>query len=123
MTVLDTTDSRFAKALDLADQSGQWLRLRRDGRCVAVGIPSSQPGRYYRVTRTSCECEDWQRRQLACKHMQALEVAIVRQAEKPRPATDVVEGLAAMVRDRYAEIFEPFYGDDVADAARGFKEA
>jgi hypothetical protein len=96
----------------LADSSGGWLKLRdRHGRCKAVGIPSSQPGRFYVVTREHCDCQDWRPHQRRpCKHMQALAIAIARrQAELP--ASVVVDGLEQMARDRGADIFNRFEGD------------
>jgi hypothetical protein len=46
MTMIDTADTRFSKAIALADQAGQWLKIRyRDGR-KAYGIRSSRGDRY-----------------------------------------------------------------------------
>jgi hypothetical protein len=54
MTMLDSSDPRFAKALALADKAASWPKIRaKDGRCVAVGVPASQPNHFYRVTRTT----------------------------------------------------------------------
>lgn len=98
--MLDTADTRFGKAIALADRSGEWIPLRSNGRCMAVAIPSSQPNRYYRVTRRGCECQDWLRHQpRPCKHLAALEIAIVRR-QPELPARAVVDGLAEMVRQR-----------------------
>jgi hypothetical protein len=55
MTMIDTADSRFPKAVAIADQAGQWLKCRAaDGR-KAYGVPSQRtPDRYYRrLTRAS----------------------------------------------------------------------
>ena len=116
MTMIETTDSRFVKAIALAERSGSWLKLRDSkGHCKAVGIPSSRgDGRYYIVTRDQCDCED-QRRHPGhpCKHRQALEIAIARR-QPELPARVVVDGLSEMVRQRacrYDDIFKCFEGD------------
>jgi len=111
MTIVNTADTRFAKALAIADGANSWIKLRdRDGRCRAVGIPSSRgDGRYYIVMRDRCDCEDQRRHPgHACKHRQALEIAIARRRAEV-PARVVVDGLSEMVRQRaarYDDIFK-----------------
>lgn len=102
MTMIDTADSRFAKAVAIADQAGQWLKCRAtDGR-KAYGVPSQRTaGRYYLTTQTSCTCEDQRRNPaLACKHRIAVAVHVARVAGKPMPASDALDGLAQMVAER-----------------------
>lgn len=100
MTMIDTSDSRFAKAVALADQAAGWAKCRtRDGR-KAYGVPSSKGnGRFYLVTQTSCDCFDAQRH--ICKHSIAVQIHCARVAGKPMPASDVVDGLAQMVSERH----------------------
>lgn len=138
MTMIDTTDSRFAKAIALADQAGQWLKCRDRSGHKAYGIRSSRDANHvYFVTQTSCTCEDMRRHPgRACKHVQAVAIHCARAAGKPMPASDVLDGLAdlaaaknptlTMVRhpdgeiswvrdrelsDRYSDIFERFEGE------------
>lgn len=102
MAMIDTSDSRFPKAVAIADQAGQWLKCRTpDGR-KAYGVPSQcTPGRYYLVTQASCTCEDAARHPGAiCKHALAVQIHCARLQGKPMPASDVVDGLVQMVSDR-----------------------
>lgn len=118
---LDTQDSRFRKAIALADRSASWPKLRdQNGRCLGVAIPSSREGVYYKVTRSSCECQDAQRHpERACKHRIALEIAIVRAGEKSRPAADVIDGLAAMAHERGAAEYDRIFGNAYVDLPMG----
>jgi hypothetical protein len=96
MTTIDTADSRFAKAVVLADQAGQWLKCRTAAGRKAYGIRSSRdPNHVYFVTPTSCDCFDAQHH--VCKHSVAVQIHCARVAGKPMPASDVVDGLADMV--------------------------
>ena len=99
MAMIDSSDSRFAKAVAIADQAGQWAKCRfRDGR-KAYGIRSScKADRMYIVTQTSCDCFDAQRH--VCKHQVAVLIHVARMAGKPLPASDVVDGLVGMVNER-----------------------
>lgn len=102
MTMIDTADSRFPKAVAIADLAGQWLKCRTaDGR-KAYGVPSQcTAGRYYLVTQTSCTCEDAARHpSKICKHVLACQIHCARLTGKPMPAADDVVGLAQMVTDR-----------------------
>ena len=104
MTTIDTSDSRFPKAIAIADQAGQWLKCRNaDGR-KAYGVPSQRTsGRYYLVTQTSCTCEDAQRHPgHLCKHALAVQIHCARVAGKPMPASDAIDGLERMVADRHS---------------------
>src|ERR1700737_4035912 len=100
--MIDTSDGRFAKAVAIADQAGQWLKCRAtDGR-KAYGVPSQRtPGRYYLTTQSSCSCEDQRRHPaIACKHRIGVAIHCARVAGTPMPASDVVDGLEQMVSDR-----------------------
>jgi hypothetical protein len=70
-TVIDLSDPRGPKAVAIATDSGQWLKVRtRDGR-KAYGIRSSRNANHvYFVTRTSCTCYDARRHD--CKHQIAV---------------------------------------------------
>lgn len=101
--MIDTSDSRFPKAVAIADQAGQWLKCRTaDGR-KAYGVPSQRTsGRYYLVTQTSCTCEDAARHPShICKHALAVQIHCARVAGKPMPARDAIDGLAQMVSDQH----------------------
>src|SRR2546427_9131907 len=103
MTIIDTSDTRFPKAIAIADLAGQWLKCRTaDGR-KAYGVPSqSTTGRYYLTTQASCTCEDARRHPgQICKHVLAVQLHCARVAGKPMPASAVVVGLAQMVSDRH----------------------
>jgi hypothetical protein len=103
MTMIDTADSRFAKAVAIADQAGQWLKCRTHECRKAYGVPSQcTPGRYYLTTQASCTCEDAKRHPgQICKHSIAVQIHCARMAGQPMPASDVVDGLAEMVNDRH----------------------
>jgi|SRR5579859_1016130 len=102
MTMIDTADSRFAKAVAIADQAAGWAKCRgADGR-KAYGVPSSTGnGRFYLVTLSSCDCEDTRRHPgQSCKHRIAVAIHVARVAGKPMPASDVLDGLHQMVAER-----------------------
>jgi predicted nucleic acid-binding Zn finger protein len=103
MLTIDTEDSRTAKALQLAANAGQWIKVRdKDGRPLAFGVPSQHtPSQYYLVTTHRCECVDFKRRGQPCKHIAAVAIHVARvKAEK-------ITTNAA----RYDEIFKRFGGD------------
>src|SRR6266581_1701945 len=108
MTMIDTSDSRFPKAVGIADQAGQWLKCHAvDGR-KAYGVPSQCAlGRYYLVTQNSCTCEGAKRHpSQVCKHSIAVQIHCARVAGKPMPASDVVDGLAQMVAERQGLVLD-----------------
>ena len=102
MMMIDTSDSRFPKAVAIADLAGQWLKCRNSEGRKAYGVPSQRTaGRYYLTTQTTCTCEDAKRHPATiCKHSLAVQIHCARVAGKPMPASDVVDGLAQMVVDR-----------------------
>lgn len=82
---ISADDPRTIHAIELAADAGQWIVCRMPSGEDAFGVPSqSEPGRYYLVTTTSCECEDFRRNGLSperlgragehrpCKHMLAV---------------------------------------------------
>lgn len=75
---LPATDPRGAKAVAIATDAGQWMKVRTaDGR-KAYGIRSDRnPNHVYFVTRTSCTCYDGQRR--TCKHQIAVQLWVALQ--------------------------------------------
>jgi hypothetical protein len=101
--MIDTSDSRFPKAVAIADQAGQWLKCRTSQGRKAYGVPSQRTaGRYYLVTQTSCTCEDAKRHQGSiCKQALAVQIHCARMVGNPIPASDVVDGLAEMVAERH----------------------
>lgn len=109
MTMIDTSDNRFPKAVALADLAGQWLKCRTtsDGR-KAYGVPSQcTPGRYYLTTQSTCTCEDAARHpSQICKHRLAVQIHCARLTGKPIPEADVVGGLAQMVTDRQGPVLD-----------------
>ena len=98
MTMIDTADSRFAKAIAIADNAGQWLKCRTHEGKKAYGIRSSRDTNHvYFVTQTTCDCEDARRHpELTCKHRIAVQIHVARVSGKPMPASDTVDGLADM---------------------------
>src|SRR6266851_4088981 len=108
MTMIDTSDSRFPKAVAIADAAGQWLKCRSaDGR-KAYGVPSQRTsGRYYLTTQSSCTCEDAARHaSQICKHALAVQIHCARVAGKPMPASDTIDGLAEMVAERQGPVLD-----------------
>jgi hypothetical protein len=82
---INADDPRTIHAIELAADAGQWLTCRTQFGDEAYGIPSqSQPGRYYLVTGTTCDCPDFRRHGLSparlgqagehrpCKHILAV---------------------------------------------------
>ncbi|MBV9170089.1 MAG: hypothetical protein JOZ81_08405 [Chloroflexi bacterium] len=104
MATVDTSDSRFVKAVAIADNAGQWLKCRTHDGKKAYGIRSQRDASHiYFVTRTSCDCTDAQRHpEKVCKHRLAVLIHVARVAggSKPMPATDVLDGLAVLVADK-----------------------
>jgi hypothetical protein len=113
MTMIDTSDTRFPKAVAIADHAGQWLKCRTAEGRKAYGIRSQRDAnRVYLVTQTSCTCEDANRHpgQL-CKHRLAVQIHCARVLGKPMPASDTVDGLRSMLEQRaarYDDIFKRF---------------
>ena len=86
--LVNSTDPRGPKAVAIATDSGQWLKVRmKDGR-KAYGIRSSaDPNEVYFVTRHSCTCYDGQRR--TCKHQLAVQLHCELAAEQQAPREDI----------------------------------
>jgi len=101
---ISADDPRSIRALELAAEADQWLKgHNRQGEEV-FGVPSqSDPGHYYIVTRSSCDCPDFRhssqpsvtRDQPAeprpCKHVLAVrlytELVKAQQQQQARPST------------------------------------
>ena len=87
---LPATDPRGAKAVQIATDAGQWLKVYgRDGR-KAYGIRSSRDANHvYFVTRTDCTCPDALRH--TCKHQLAVQLHCALVAEqRNRPQRGVI---------------------------------
>jgi hypothetical protein len=110
MTTVTLTSSelRHSKAILLAADVGQWLRPDRliDGR-RAVGIPSqTKRGLFHWTDGVTCSCYDFRRRQQACKHVVAYRLDAIARPQQPQPASDTVDGLAAMVDERQGPVLD-----------------
>ena len=69
--VLSASDPRGPKAVEIATDAGQWLKIRDHAGRKAYGIRSSRDAnKIYFVTRTSCTCYDSRRHD--CKHQIAV---------------------------------------------------
>jgi len=97
LTAFPTTDPRGAKAVAIAADSGQWLKIRARNGAKYYGIRSSaNADDIYFVTRTSCSCFDGQRRE--CKHQMAVALHCALVAEQRRPSYGVIPA-ALIVRE------------------------
>lgn len=89
MTMIDTADPRFAKAIEISAGAAGWLKCRLASGGKAFGVPSqTHDGVYHLVNSTSCTCFDFVRHGKPCKHVEAVLIhcALVRaQAAKPKP--------------------------------------
>ncbi len=77
MTVtINADDPRTIRALELAADADYWLKGCNPQGQEVFGVPSqSEPGRYYIVTETSCDCPDFQHNpsdSRPCKHILAV---------------------------------------------------
>jgi len=89
LTAFPTTDPRGAKAVAIAADSGQWLKIRARNGAKYFGIRSSaNADEIYFVTRTSCSCYDGARRE--CKHQIAVQMFCQLVAEQRRPSYGVI---------------------------------
>ena len=86
---ISADDPRSIKALAIAAGASQWLKVRSVDGELGYGIPSQckkLAGRYYLVTASECDCEDFKRHGLRfgrigmdgyhgdCKHMRAVQL-------------------------------------------------
>jgi hypothetical protein len=71
---ISADDPRTIRAIEIAAEADQWLTGHNQAGEAVFGVPSqAEPGRYYIVTRSSCECADFkQHPDSACKHMLAV---------------------------------------------------
>jgi hypothetical protein len=80
---ISADDLRSIRAIQIAARAADWMKCRTGTGQDAFRVPSQhQPGRYYFVTASSCECPDFRRSQLAavessdddgaCKHVLAV---------------------------------------------------
>ena len=78
---INAEDPRTIKAVELAADAQYWLTGRNPEGDDVYGVPSqSEAGRYYIVTRSSCDCPDFQHQeprpteQRPCKHLLAVQL-------------------------------------------------
>ena len=73
LTAFPTIDPRGAKAVAIAADAGQWIKVRARNGAKYYGIRSSaDSNEVYFVNRTSCTCYDGQYR--TCKHQLAVQM-------------------------------------------------
>ncbi len=117
---LDTNDARTVKAIQIAAGAAGWAKCHTaDGRKM-YGVPASgDPLHLYLVTCETCTCDDFRRRELACKHVLAvrLHVGLVKATHPSqsklvatREDADVVPWNRAKAK-QYDDIFSKFDGD------------
>jgi hypothetical protein len=72
---INADDPRTIRALELAAEADHWLSGHNAEGQEVFGMPSqSEPGRYYIVTESSCDCPDFRHAEepRACKHILAV---------------------------------------------------
>lgn len=98
--ILPKNDPRGPKAVALATDAGQWIKCTDKLGRKAYGVPSSEPGRYYLVTRESCTCPAFEfGRGRDCKHIVAVRLHCEYVREQQQAA-------------KYDDIFARFEQDD-----------
>ena len=105
--LLPETDPRGPKAVEIATDAGQWLKVRTNDGRKAYGIRSSaDSNQVYFVTRTSCTCYDGQRR--TCKHLLAVQLHCELVAEQKQAADaakyDAIFGERPLTREAHPEL-------------------
>jgi hypothetical protein len=122
VVTITADEPRSIKAIEIAAGASQWLRVRDQHTDeLAYGIPSRcQPGRYWLVTPSSCDCPDFRKFGLSdlrigmngehhpCKHILAVRLyheLIKAERERARPAPRR-KHLAAV--PRYDDVFSRF---------------
>ena len=104
--IISADDPRTIRAIELAAEADHWLSGRNAAGEAIYGVPSqSEAGRYYIVTRSSCDCPDFRRREAArsrtaaaaddeaalCKHVLAVrlhEELLRAQEHRPAPPSE-----------------------------------
>jgi hypothetical protein len=88
---INAEDPRTIRAIEIAAEADYWLSGRNRAGHEVFGVPSQrEPGRYYIVTESSCDCADFQQRgDMPCKHMLAV-----------RLHTELVRAQQALPRER-----------------------
>jgi hypothetical protein len=98
---ISADDPRTIRAIEIAAEAEHWLVGRNPAGEEVFGVPSQcEPGRYYIVTRTACDCADFRNRSEdgakdhACKHLLAvrLHTELARaEARRQRPLSAASE--------------------------------
>jgi hypothetical protein len=92
---ISADDPRTIRAIEIAAGADQWLTGHNQAGEEVFGVPSqSEPGRYYIVTRRTCDCPDFRnsteaesRSDRACKHVLAVRLhGELARAERLGPA-------------------------------------
>lgn len=120
---ISAEDPRSIKALEITAGASQWLKVRTMDGEVAFGIPSQckgKAGRYYVVTASHCDCEDFKRNGLRygrigndgmhgdCKHMRAVQLyseLVKAQESQPKRRRHLRPVLPPMTDAQAARIF------------------
>ena len=127
MTItISSEDPRSIKAIEIAASAGQWLKCRSVDGQKAFGVPSQcKASRYYLVTCSSCDCQDFRRNGLSgarlghagehrpCKHVLAVRLYCeLAKAQKARPASRRRSNLSVVATAaKYDDIFKRFEGE------------
>ena len=119
--MLDTTDARTLKAIEIAATAERWFKGRtRDGQKF-YAIPSSS-GHVYWTNLQRCTCPDSQRGHV-CKHRRAVAIHVARvRAQQPRTVAKAANpakapapvDLDAERRKRLAAQYDALYGNGAA---------
>ena len=107
MTMLDTADTRFPKAIELAALAGQWAKCHDKTGRKFYAVPSQRdPNVRYLVDATSCTCPDFKRRGQLCKHVEAVNIhcALVR-AQQAQPKRRQLPASVVELASRHNAIF------------------
>lgn len=84
--LLDLSDSRGLKAIEIAASAAAWTQGRLKDGTKFYAIPGSA-GHVYWTNLARCTCPDFERRLQPCKHVQAVKLHCARvRAHQPRQA-------------------------------------
>lgn len=82
---ISTDNPRGLKAVAIATDAGQWLKVHTSDGRKFYGIPSSKgDSRYYLTNRLRCTCPDFEHGN-TCKHVLAVRLHVALIAEESKP--------------------------------------